>query len=95
MWLACAAGLEYDDILETVGEFGRWQKALFLMMCVPSAFSAMAVFMFTFIQFTPDHRCAIQSCNDTAYQTDQNFLNWTTPHDSTDQSLWSRCQVRK
>jgi len=79
---------EYDEILETVGEFGRWQKLLFLLMCIPSAASAMAVFMYSFIAFTPDHRCAIDSCNDHLYQS--SFINWTTPHKD---GKWSSCSV--
>lgn len=47
---------DYDTILEEVGEFGPWQKVLFAFMWIPSAASAMAVFMYEFIAYTPKHR---------------------------------------
>ena len=35
--------LDYDDVLEEVGEFGRWQIWLFALLWIPSAVSAMQV----------------------------------------------------
>ena len=48
--------LDYDLVLDSVGEFGLYQKLLFALLCIPSAASAMAVFMYEFIAFTPKHR---------------------------------------
>ena len=82
---------DYDEVLETVGEFGKWQKILFLWVCVPSAASAMAVFMYSFIAFTPDHRCAIRACNDTAYSPlHPDFIAQTIPKDG---DGWSQCSA--
>ena len=35
--------LDYDDVLEEVGEFGHWQIWLFALLWIPSAVSAMQV----------------------------------------------------
>ena len=35
--------LDYDDVLDEVGEFGRWQIWLFALLWIPSAVSAMQV----------------------------------------------------
>ena len=35
--------LDYDDVLEEVGELGRWQIWLFALLWIPSAVSAMQV----------------------------------------------------
>lgn len=57
--------LDYDtDVLDKIGGFGKWQKCLFALLWLPSAFSAMAVFMYSFIAYTPEHRCKIPGCED-------------------------------
>lgn len=35
--------LDYDEVLNEVGEFGRWQIWLFALLWIPSAVSAMQV----------------------------------------------------
>ncbi len=50
------AEIDYDDVLTHVGDFGRWQKLLFGLLCLPSAAGAMAVFMYEFIAYTPRKR---------------------------------------
>lgn len=47
----------FDDILEEAGQFGRFQKRLFALMCMVSMpFSAVYVGI-VFQGFTPDHWC--------------------------------------
>ncbi|XP_004401170.1 PREDICTED: solute carrier family 22 member 1 [Odobenus rosmarus divergens] len=46
-----------DDILEQVGEFGRFQKQAFLSLCLLSAAFAPIYVGIVFLAFTPDHRC--------------------------------------
>ncbi|KAF3831327.1 hypothetical protein GH733_000064 [Mirounga leonina] len=46
-----------DDILEQVGEFGRFQKQAFLTLCLLSAAFAPIYVGIVFLGFTPDHRC--------------------------------------
>jgi hypothetical protein len=38
---AATGGLDYDDVLAEVGQFGRWQIFLFALLWIPSAVSAM------------------------------------------------------
>ena len=74
------ASIDYDhDILEKVNGFGKWQKILFALLWLPSGFSAMAVFMYSFIAYIPEHRCRIPECDfeESGYGLD--FLNFTHP----------------
>ena len=72
--------LDYDDdILSKVQGFGKWQISLFALLWLPSAFSAMAVFMYSFIAYTPIHRCKIQECDILEGQYFAHFLNFTIP----------------
>lgn len=70
--------LDYDIILEKIDGFGKWQKCLFALLWLPSGFSAMAVFMYTFIAYLPDsYRCDIPQCND---QLEENYLDFAIPN---------------
>jgi len=83
--------LDYDKILEDVGECGVWQKRLFLLLCFPSAMSSMAVFMYEFIAYTPPHRCFVPECDDRTPETFfKNHTNFSIPKDENGASF---CQM--
>ncbi|XP_058390284.1 solute carrier family 22 member 1 isoform X1 [Diceros bicornis minor] len=46
-----------DDVLDKVGEFGWFQKQVFLILCLISAAFAPIYVGIVFLAFTPDHRC--------------------------------------
>ncbi|XP_023379212.1 solute carrier family 22 member 1-like [Pteropus vampyrus] len=46
-----------DDILQQIGEFGLFQKLVFLPLCLLSALFAPVYVGIVFLAFTPDHRC--------------------------------------
>ncbi|XP_071492853.1 organic cation transporter protein-like [Diadema antillarum] len=51
--------MKFDDILSTVGEFGRYQIIIFLLVCVitiPNAFHSIGI---VFIGGAADHWCAV------------------------------------
>jgi len=75
--------IDYDKALSEIGELGKWQKRLFVLLWIPSATSAMAVYMYDFTAYQPQHRCAVAGCDG---QTEieelyPSFLNYTTPWD--------------
>ena len=57
---------------------------------LPSGFSAMAVFMYSFIAYTPEHRCTIPECDlDDSFSDGGggfNFLNFTHPSGTEDEA---------
>jgi OCT family organic cation transporter-like MFS transporter 4/5 len=79
--------LDYDKVLEEVGECGYWQKRLFLLLCFPSALSSMAVFMYEFIAYTPPHRCHVPACDTTFGTYATNHTVFSIPTDHNGQSL--------
>ncbi|XP_006179096.3 solute carrier family 22 member 1 [Camelus ferus] len=46
-----------DDVLEQVGEFGWFQKQIFLILCLISAAFAPIYVGIVFLAFIPDHHC--------------------------------------
>jgi len=78
-------GIDYDIILDSVGECGRQQIWFFFLLWVPSALSAMAVFMYEFIAYIPKHRCYVDGCDNSDYLADH--LNFSVPWSDGDPSL--------
>ncbi|XP_033741750.1 uncharacterized protein LOC117328333 [Pecten maximus] len=50
---------KFEEILGIIGEFGFYQKCVFLMLCFPPLVTAMHLVMSVFALGIPDHRCAI------------------------------------
>lgn len=48
--------LDFDDILKEIGEFGRFQILVGVLIGICSAFSAFIIFNFVFGGNIPEHR---------------------------------------
>ncbi len=46
----------YDDILEHVGQLGKYQLRTFLLLCLPAFFPGIVVMSYTFTGAVPDYR---------------------------------------
>jgi hypothetical protein len=46
----------YDDILEHVGQLGRYQLRTFLWLCLPAFFPGIVVMSYTFTGAVPNYR---------------------------------------
>ncbi|XP_030375309.1 organic cation transporter protein isoform X2 [Scaptodrosophila lebanonensis] len=68
-----AAALDFDDILTEIGEFGRYQRRNYLLICLPVLFAAANSLSYVFTAGTPKYRCYIAECDadiSPEYQTD-------------------------
>lgn len=48
--------MKFDDILVRVGEFGFYQKRLYLILCIPAINVGCYMMMLVYTMHTPDHR---------------------------------------
>ena len=77
--------LDLDKLLtERLGEFGRYQKVIYFLICLPAALTAGVTLSSVFTEFSPPHRCYIPGCDDLqspryddAYYF--SFYNFTVP----------------
>lgn len=77
--------LDVDKLLvERVGEFGKYQKFIYVLVCLPAALTAGITLGSVFTEFVPVHRCFVPGCDDEliphyddAYYL--NFSNFTLP----------------
>ena len=49
-------GLTYDGVLTLLGEFGRYQKWLCLLLCLPAMSGGIQILITVFTLAVPDHR---------------------------------------
>ncbi|XP_063405074.1 organic cation transporter protein-like isoform X1 [Mytilus trossulus] len=53
--------MHYDGVFSYIGQFGRYQKFVYLLICVPQIFSAIQTLLSVFILHIPKHRCHPES----------------------------------
>ena len=49
-------GLNYDEVMDYIGQFGRFQRKIFLWPSLVSAAAGLAVVVFAFTAFVPKYR---------------------------------------
>jgi len=56
-------GLNYDEVMDYIGQFGRFQRRIFLWLSLVSGAAGLAVVVFAFTAFTPSYRCRVPDCD--------------------------------
>ncbi|XP_067675131.1 organic cation transporter protein-like [Haliotis asinina] len=90
--------MKFDDILTHVGEFGPYQRRMYVLVCVPAIFAAIQAMVPLFLLDIPKHRCAI-SPNDTFHsqgESHDRLVNQSIPYVKEDGKLTlSSCLLYK
>ncbi|XP_034334409.2 organic cation transporter protein [Magallana gigas] len=90
--------MNFDEILEKLGEFGRYQKIVyFLAVCLPSVSGGAFMVISVFLLGVPDHRCALPALENDTYEIQNEahrslveiYIPNTDPDDET--LLYDRC----
>lgn len=71
-----------DDVLEQVGEFGWYQKRVFLTLCLISAALAPIYLGVVFLGFSPPHRCRSPGVSELSQRcgwSPEEEINYTVP----------------
>ncbi|XP_068085603.1 organic cation transporter protein isoform X2 [Anabrus simplex] len=84
--------MAYEDILRRLGEFGRYQQRIYLLLCLPAISCALHKLSGVFLQAKADHRCLLPYEGENAtYNLPGWELNMTLPWDSK-KKRWSSCR---
>eukprot|EP00090_Calanus_glacialis_P003552 TRINITY_DN1261_c0_g1_i5.p1 TRINITY_DN1261_c0_g1~~TRINITY_DN1261_c0_g1_i5.p1 ORF type:complete len:603 (-),score=150.76 TRINITY_DN1261_c0_g1_i5:95-1903(-) len=54
--------LNYDEVLEYIGQFGTFQRKIFFLLWLVSAAGGLAVVVFAFTGLEPKYRCRVSPC---------------------------------
>ncbi|KAF2346643.1 hypothetical protein FHG87_022601 [Trinorchestia longiramus] len=89
-------GAKLENLISSLGQFGRYQRYVLFMSSIGSFMPAMVVVAMTFLAYEPAHRCQIPQCEPELASTVYNrtFLNFTTPYE-VNEGRWSRCERYK
>ncbi|XP_017077108.1 organic cation transporter protein isoform X2 [Drosophila eugracilis] len=60
---AASTVLDFDDILTEIGEFGRFQRRNYLLICLPVLFAAANSLSYVFTAGSPTYRCYVPECD--------------------------------
>lgn len=85
----------YDDVIPFLGEFGKYQKRIYFLLCLPAIPCAFHKLAGVFLLATPDHRCLLpfEQPNATFNDLTQLQQNVSYTFDSL-KSKWSSCDYR-
>ncbi|XP_060558966.1 organic cation transporter protein-like [Ruditapes philippinarum] len=91
--------MRLDDILEEIGGFGRYQKWIFFLTCIPNFFAGFYMLNPVFLLGVPDHRCSIPGYDNDTYkpQNDEHraLIERYIPMSSEEPSEYDSCEVYK
>jgi len=94
---SCNASLEGLDIdrlfVDKLGEFGRYQKWQYLLVCIPAAFTSAITMASVFTAFSPRHRC-LTMCDDSVLPeySDPYYFDWGNYTLPTNDGKYSSCE---
>ncbi|XP_055382787.1 organic cation transporter protein-like [Condylostylus longicornis] len=75
----------FDDVITHLGEFGRYQKRIYVLVCLPAISCAFHKLAGVFLLAKPEHRCLLPFENDTKtieYELPTSLLNTSYPYDN-------------
>ncbi|XP_060072925.1 organic cation transporter protein-like [Ylistrum balloti] len=89
--------MDFDAILEKLGDFGRYQKWLYSLICISSAFVGLFAVISAILLGTPEHRCKIPGYDNDTYhiQNDDHLtlINKFIPPSSDETYLYDQCHL--
>lgn len=80
--------VDFDDIAEELGELGRYQIFIYILVCLPVLFGAANSLSYVFTAGVPAYRCLIPECESADLATyDAPWAEWAIPHSSSDNQV--------
>ncbi|XP_037720616.1 organic cation transporter protein [Drosophila subpulchrella] len=73
-----------DAILKHLGQFGRFQLIIFVLICLPMMFHAMFSVTYVFTAATVTHRCNIAECDSPESSYYASHTEWSIPRNGKD-----------
>lgn len=65
--------MNFDELLSAIGGFGRYQKILYIWICLPQVLLAMHMMVSIFTGATPPHQCRGDSGNQSLFPGTENL----------------------
>uniref|UniRef100_A0A1Y1M257 Uncharacterized protein n=1 Tax=Photinus pyralis TaxID=7054 RepID=A0A1Y1M257_PHOPY len=73
----------YDDVIPMLGNFGRYQRRIYLLLCLPAVLCAFHKLSNMFLQAKVNHRCQLPSeLPNATYELPISILNESYPYEA-------------
>lgn len=86
--------MNYDDVLPYLsrGDFGKYQKKIYILLCLPTILCAFHKLAGVFLLAVPDHRCKLDGeLSSSPFELPEHVWNSSFPFDHTKQEF-SKCE---
>lgn len=85
--------MAYDDVILHMGEFGRYQRRIYLLLCLPAISCAFHKMSGVFLGAKPNFRCLLPNENpyNSTLTLDSDLMNSSFPWDTATNN-WSNCE---
>lgn len=84
--------MNYDDIIPYLGDFGGYQKKIYVLLCLPAILCAFHKLAGVFLLAVPDHRCQLDSeFSNATFQLTADILKISLPFDNK-REKFSQCE---
>lgn len=81
----------YDEVIPKLGEFGRYQRRIFILLCLPAIICAFHKLAGVFLQAKPNYRCRLPGeYSNASYSLPEYVWNSSIPWDER-ADTWSQC----
>lgn len=83
----------YDEVIPILGDFGRYQKRIYLLLCLPAILCAFHKLGNVFLQAQPNYRCQLPTeLPNASYVLPSEILNVSFPYNNKSQK-YSSCSM--
>ena len=87
--------MEFDHFYETVGEFGRYQKVKYFLVCLTYMLPPILVYTWTFTAATPSFHCRTPVENISGVEVTDNLLLRYIPSESQCRKYKNQISIRE
>ncbi|XP_060551322.1 organic cation transporter protein-like [Ruditapes philippinarum] len=85
--------MKFDDVLKKIGEFGTYQKVLYVVVCLPAINCGILMLISVFALGVPKHRCAIPGYDNDTYDACSILVNETIPLSNDPDLKYNACYI--
>lgn len=87
--------MQFDDVYETVGMFGPYQKVKYFLLCCTNLLPPVMVYAWTFIAATPSFRCKPPIDDILNTNLNDSSISWAIPDPSQCSATQKHISVRE
>ncbi|XP_059619885.1 solute carrier family 22 member 3 isoform X2 [Phlebotomus argentipes] len=88
--------MDFDRVLDEIGEFGKFQLTNYLLICLPVFFGAANSLSYVFTAGVPNYRCFVPNCDDPIDPIyDESWIDYAVPGSTDSRGIFTpeQCQL--